>query len=115
MRWFRERCQFVTGAVLLALALQLAVTFGHVHASHLSGASATIADSLNKADQPRRPDTDGCGACAILALLSGAQIAGAPVLAIALASVPADRIPAPEAVLAEAPGIAFQARGPPQA
>jgi hypothetical protein len=107
--------------VLFALALQFAATFGHVHADPFTGAAAAIAESGGNAAQPQSPDPDKhnnkpdyCALCAVLALLSGAQISAAPVIVAPFALVLAQVSLSPEAIFAEAQDGAFQARAPPE-
>jgi len=71
---------------LLALTLQLGLAFGHVHGPHVVQPALTVmADAGNAAPSHTngggQDDTDYCATCAILALLTGAQTASAPVVA----------------------------------
>jgi hypothetical protein len=107
--------------VLFALALQFAATFGHVHANQFTDAAAAIAESGSNAAQPQSPAPDKhnnkgdyCALCAVLALLSGAQISAAPVVVAPLALALDHVSLSPEAILSEAQDGAFQARAPPQ-
>lgn len=107
---------------LLALALQLGLSFGHIHGIHADHPAAALAAAAQAGDPPASPtgngepnDADYCAICAILALLGGAQAASAP--AIALRAVPAaiERVPAPANILSEPQRAAFRSRAPPQA
>ena len=89
MAGLRLRSRPAAVVALLALLLQLALSFDHVHLAHADWAAAAIAAATSDfaviASPPQRgsdedPD-DYCSTCAILALLTGSQIAVAPVLA----------------------------------
>src|SRR5919112_4378870 len=83
MRGLRESRRPWGWLALFALALQLGLSFGHVHAGH-GGNAAFVAPAPNIAatSQPADEDDDEahCSICAINALLSGAQVAAAPVI-----------------------------------
>ncbi|MCX7312199.1 MAG: DUF2946 domain-containing protein [Hyphomicrobiales bacterium] len=95
---------------LLALTLQLGLSFGHVHAAHASApALTTTADHPETGDH----DDDYCATCAILALLTGAQTATAATIAPQAAVTTAEINATPEAARAMSPRPAFQSRAPP--
>ena len=98
MRWIRQHIRSAAWLALAALAVQVVVTFGHVHAERFStpsaGATATAAAGLQPSDkargagwptQPHRaPGADSfCAVCASIGLL------GALVLPAAQKLVPA--------------------------
>ena len=105
---------------LFALALQLALSFGHVHgttAAHAAQVTA-IADSGERAAAPQ-PDTgdhgdDYCAICAVLTLLTGAQAASAPVFAPPAVIASAEIAFAQEAPRLGSQHAAFRSRAPPQ-
>jgi len=69
---------------LFALLLQLALSFGHVHPLS-ADAAARVAPAAAIADPGGAnpdPDDSYCASCAILALLSGGQVASAPAVAM---------------------------------
>jgi hypothetical protein len=122
VRWWRAHRQVGGRVALFALLLQLALSFGHVHVAHadepgLAVAPASDARGGSATPQPQHPDEDHdshyCAIYAILALLTGAQTAAAPVIAM----------PAPQPVVvapiaAAAVGLAarhasFRSRAPP--
>lgn len=88
MGWLRTR-RWVSVLALLALALQLAVSFAHVHPDDLLGrphAAATAPD-----ESADHHDADGvCDICVAVALLATAPLAVPPVIARVVA--PAQRI-----------------------
>jgi hypothetical protein len=125
MRWIRSN---IRGLARFALAVQLTVTFAHVHLDRLSQASAhatqtATADQavtpLAKAHtkgQPLRGAADfDCPICALIQLASASAPSAAPPLLIP--AVLGGRIlyayAAPDS--AASPTLSFQPRGPPAA
>jgi hypothetical protein len=117
MHWFRAR-RLPSGYVaLLALALQLALSFGHVHLDGLAfRQSPATADKAADPGTPSGtvPDRDeGCAICAVIGLSGSVLIPDAPALVFAGAQLQAF-FPDVVAVLVSAPARAqFQARAPP--
>jgi len=122
MRWFRSHRRRWVSIALLALGLQLGLSFGHVHGivpDHPAKAIAIAQGSGGNAAVPAPPasddGTDYCAICAIMALLSGGQTATAPVVAPP-AAVGFAEIATSEEVIRIAPRrAAFHSRAPPQA
>jgi hypothetical protein len=126
MRWIRSNIRGLTGFALFALAVQVAVTFGHVHLDGLTLAAARTAPAsaadhattaLAKADSKgRQPhgttDTD-CPICALIQLASSSPPSVAPPLPIP-AKIGGTILQTREGpVFTASPTLAFQARGPP--
>src|SRR5262245_24697368 len=116
MRWFRSNVRSGAWFALVAMALQLALTFGHLHlrissAAQLAAkAAVTLPDGSSLPTKPRAVDEH----CAVCTLMAGA---GAPAAAASL-PLPAPFTSAPLAIriereLATSPPLNFQARGPP--
>ena len=115
MGWFRNKVWLGSRLALLALALQLALSFGHVHAA----LPATAVAQAGSAIGPVAPDHDDdsavdlCAICVVLALANSALVAAPPALPLPQAfachrrSDEADRA-APAVVR-----LAFQPRAPP--
>src|SRR5262245_42720612 len=85
MRWFRANVRVGTWCALVAMALQLVLTFGHVHASVNSAASLRLPaqDLFSPTDGPRvplKPLIDHCATCAVIHMAG----AGVPPAAISL-------------------------------
>jgi hypothetical protein len=85
MRWFRSNVRSGAWFALVAMALQLALTFGHVHASVGSAASpqVTAQGLVAPTDGPRvplKPLIDHCATCALIHLAG----AGVPPAALSL-------------------------------
>jgi hypothetical protein len=87
MRWFRANVRVGSWCALVAMALQLALTFGHVHGSLGSPASprltaqVTVQGAVTPTDGPRvplKPLIDYCATCAVIHM-AGAGVAPAAV------------------------------------
>lgn len=116
MRWFRSSRRPLGWLALWALALQLGLSFGHVHGSrgdHPAAAQTTTADADNASNTGDSSDTDYCATCAILTLLTGAQTASAPVFVLPVALASAEITVALKAPRLAASRTAFHSRAPP--
>jgi hypothetical protein len=112
MRWLRSNRRPWAWLALLALTLQLGLAFGHVHATPAPTASLSAAASP-PTDTGDSGDADYCATCAILALLTGAQTATAPVVLLPNSLAPAEITLAPDPVRVVAAQAAFRSRAPP--
>lgn len=118
MSWFRVRQRCCGWLALLALTIQLVLSFGHVHGLPTGGPS-TVAAITASADTPPQPaggdqhDDDYCAICAVLAMLSGAQTSSAPVLPVFVALASDELTPLVETGHATATWTAFRSRAPP--
>jgi DUF2946 family protein len=123
MGWFRSRLRWGSYLALLALALQLALSFGHVHLGPISKhSSADIVANGTDAHKPagrhhHLPATadDNCAICALIHL-AGTLVPSAP----PTLPLPAESKRLPHQFLVQfdltAPlGAHFQARAPPLA
>jgi hypothetical protein len=124
MRWVRANLRFGAWCALLALAMQFALSFGHVHLPGTNkGTSALLvqllAPSTTAPGDPAKPlkqiAHDQCAVCASIQLAASVPPAAAPSI-----ELPADPSPAWLAVntdpaLAASPHDSFRARAPPQA
>jgi hypothetical protein len=116
MLWFRRRCRYAAGMALFALALQLALSFGHIHALPTPQPTASVTAQVH--DGPSPPgnhDDDYCSICAVLALLTNAQTASAPVVVLPVVLAVAERPTLPETIPSGSQRVAFRSRAPPQA
>lgn len=85
MRWFRANVRTGAWCALVAMALQLVLTFGHVHARVGSAGSPqlTAQGPVGPTDGPRlplKPLIDHCATCALIYMAG----AGAPPAAVSL-------------------------------
>jgi len=127
MTWFRSKMRPCARLALIALALQLIVSFGHIHrddlglpplaagdAAHFISATTQVPSA--PADQQHGPASDDyCPICASMALLASGVPALPPVLVM-----PAPILRSwPRAITVKRPSrqavASFQARGPPLA
>jgi DUF2946 family protein len=118
MRWLRLRQQYCSWVALLALALQLVLSFGHVHGLPTGGPTAVAAISEGSGSPPQpaggeQHDDDYCAICAVQALLSSGQTASAPALPVVAAPAATEIIFTVERVRANRPLAAFRSRAPP--
>jgi hypothetical protein len=123
MNWFRSRIRSGARLALFALALQMVVSFGHMHDDDLGLPPPPASDRTHAAsntapahpadrDRPAAPD-DYCPICASMALVATAIPSLPPLLVVPdairhvwLAQAPVHRPPTQIA-------LSFQARGPP--
>jgi len=127
MDWFRLRVRSAAGLALFALAVQMVLSFGHMHRDDLglpplAGsdptqiASAATPGSASPAGHQQQPASDDyCPICASIAILSIWMPALPPVL---VSPEPIRRVWAPVAALQSSPtlvSLSFQARAPPVA
>ena len=121
MRWVRRRRRFGAYSALAALALQLALSFGHVHldAAHHGGSVHAIAAAGGERSQPaptplRGGDADDyCAICAVIHLAASSFVPQPPQLPLPVA---AERIEHRFTIVfaaPEPPRVAFRSRAPP--
>jgi hypothetical protein len=83
MRWFRTNVRVGAWCALVAMALQLALTFGHVHGRTPASSWLTAQVPAGPTDGPRvplKPLIDHCATCAVIHLAG----AGVPPAALSL-------------------------------
>ncbi len=119
MRWFRTNRHFGARLALIALALQLMLTFGHVHAPSAALASAVQTAQSNGTAPPDSKhnglvDLD-CPTCALIQLSAISAPSVAPALPLPVAISFLTLQPLVELAAATAPQASFQARAPPAA
>jgi hypothetical protein len=126
MNWFRSRIRSGARFALFALAVQMVLSFGHVHLDDLglpplAGTDSTqialvaASGSATPAGHHHQPasDDDYCPICASMAVLATWMPALPPVL---VSPEPMRRVWAPVAALYISPtqiSLSFQARAPP--
>jgi hypothetical protein len=112
---------------LLALAMQLALAFGHIHLKDALGETHSTASAETSAlaslsdEQPTQPadgshhehEDEYCAIYAINSLIASAQHAEPPALLLPLRTCHARHAPGYEAPLAALHHVLFQARAPP--
>jgi hypothetical protein len=126
MRWFRANRIFGGVLALAALALQLVLSFDHIHAEDIYGvvpvgasASSTLRvlakTTAGPVHQPSQHGDDYCLICATTSLLNNSVDAAAPQLPLPGISPAVERIDRVAAVVIPARRTPFQSRAPPSA
>lgn len=122
MRWIRSHRRLGARLALFALAVQIVVSFGHVHLDKLASSAPAAAGlsllTANRDQTPASPDHHGgagdvCAICAVIALVASSVVPEAAQLsppAPAPADWPREFAAAPP--LSD-PHHSFQARAPP--
>ena len=117
MQALRTQKRFGGWLALFALGLQLALSFGHMHAEDFAAARIAVAQNPSVPQNAPDGDHDGdvCAICAVMHMAGASLLPGAPSVAL-----PADiisvvfAVPDLNALLPPARQY-FQARAPPQA
>ena len=129
MRWVRSNIRPGSWCALLALAVQFALSFGHVHRAEfpwVSGhanlaaltagaASATGSDASAAPAKPIGLASDYCAICAVIAVGKSVRPAAAPSLPMLAGNIGVRFWAQAEAFSATSPHRLFQARAPPLA
>jgi hypothetical protein len=127
MDWFRSHSRLGSYLALFALAFQLALSFGHIHAHEIapladgSSAASTAASLLDEQHSPARPpdgqshehENEYCAIYAINGLISSAQNIEPPALPLPLLFSRVRLAAAAEFGLTAPSRAPFRARAPP--
>lgn len=124
MRWFRSNIGLGSRLALFALALQIALTFNHVHVGSLTAdAGKSVSVSVagrsggpgpeNPSHKPNGLDDADCPICALILLASTAAPSIAPALPIPGTFIVIRALASGEAALTAFSYFSFQARAPP--
>ena len=124
MNWFRSRGRSAAGLALFALALQMALSFGHLHRDDLglpplpASDQAQVAVHTSVVTHPSNPDQapasdDYCAICASMALVATAVPSLPPTLTVPEPVRPVWPAPAPVHTLKLDVALSFRARAPP--
>jgi Protein of unknown function (DUF2946) len=91
MRWIRRNGRFCSWTAILALAIQLVLSFGHIHFESFQGSSAVIASSSQSQSNTSDDDERGAGHkfCAICVALNLTSSSVLPT--VALPAIPVDQ------------------------
>jgi hypothetical protein len=121
MGWVRIKRRCGSWLALAAMALQLVLSFGHVHVDRLSSGSAGIAASQPPASQhkpaqhPASEADDYCAICAAVHLTSSSFLPDAPLLPAPFASRTIEHFGYFNFTSVSPRRAAFQSRAPPLA
>jgi hypothetical protein len=121
MKWFRSNIRTGARLALLALLVQFALSFGHIH-GFAPAASAT--QSALPADHTAKPlpasgkhdgdqTNDVCAICAVMAMASTVLFSSPPILLLPDAVAILQGITDAEFAHLKSAGTAFQPRAPP--
>lgn len=117
MQWVRANIRLGARIALLAIAVQLVLSFGHIHAIALQTAPSIQATQQLPAPghEPDQHPDDFCAICAVMAMAATAMAAAPPALPIPQAFELTR--PSMDAMFAEprSARAAFQSRAPPLA
>jgi|SRR6516164_10137737 hypothetical protein len=121
MRWFRSRIRLGSRLALFALAIQIVLSFGHVHLDGIAAANpaaAGVVDPGNALPVAPVDKSDGalghyCPVCALIHLAASALPALPPALSLPARFAPVELQPTNELASAPSPHYFFQARAPP--
>ena len=117
MKWFRSNIKRVSHVALLALAIQFALSFGHVH--RVDAASAVQVVRSLSAPQPGSDQGspehlgDICAICVVMAMANAGLSATPPVVVLPQAVAFAYLTPDVDVVRVNPARAGFQPRAPP--
>ena len=123
MRWVRTKRRWSTWLALAAMALQLVLSFGHIHLKKLASdfviASVTTSKApssqQNPTQHPANQADDFCAICANIHLASWSFLPDAPLLPVPHASRTIEHFGHFTFVFISPRRAAFQSRAPPLA
>jgi hypothetical protein len=127
MLWFRANRVFGGRLALFALAVQLVLSFGHIHREDIYGparpfaAAASIAvpaadeSQALPSDHPAKHSDDYCAICATMSLLSTSFVAEAPQVPLPFVSYAIEHVDRVAVVFIAPRRAPFQSRAPPAA
>ena len=124
MRWVRTNKRHGAWLALAAMALQLVLSFGHIHLEDFGGrgsdltsviASKTLSAHQDPAGHPANDADDYCPICAVIHLAASSFLPDAPVLPVPFAFSSAEHFTHFTFVSLALRRAAFQSRAPPLA
>jgi hypothetical protein len=124
MRWFRSNRRFGGRLALFALAVQIVLSFGHIHREDIlgparPGAAAAQTAAVDSQSPPgdhssKHPD-DYCAICATISLLSTSSVAAAPPLPLPVVFHAIEHVDRVIVAVIATRRTPFQSRAPPAA
>jgi hypothetical protein len=122
MRWVRRRQRFGSYLALAGLALQLVLSFGHIHLDGISGDRPTLVVGTNAslplqspAQHPANDADDYCPICATIHLAGTLFLPEPPQLPLTFVSQPIEHFNHIAVVFVASQRAPFQSRAPPLA
>ncbi len=120
MRWFRDNVRHGSWLALVAIAINLALSFGHIHVAGQVSDRGLIAAALGATDHgkaPGHPDgplgDDLCPICIATSAIASAIASAPPAIPLQLDATVVDRPVALVRLAVTLPRAPFQSRGPP--
>ena len=121
MKWFRSNIRTGARLALLALLVQLALSFGHFHGFALQASAAQAVVPADHAGKPQpapgKHDSDQsndvCAICAVMAMASTVLFSAPPILLLPDAVQILQQTTEAEFAHLKSAGTAFQPRAPP--
>ena len=120
MRWFRDNVRHGSWLALVAIAINLALSFGHIHAIGGRGSDRVIAAVPGVSDHGKAPGHSDdpqadylCPICIASSAIANAMASSPPAILLQLTATVVDRPIAPVRLAVLLPRAAFQSRGPP--
>jgi hypothetical protein len=120
MRWFRTHIGLGARLALFALAVQLVLSFAHVHVADLARAQSVAASLPSGSGGTPAPKSDGpvdpgCAICGLIQLAATATPSAAPALPLLVTTGHSRPEAADRLILAASAQFPFRARAPPAA
>jgi len=120
MRWFRDNVRHGSWLALVAIAINLALSFGHVHVAGQVSDRGLIAAVLGTTDHGKAPGHSDdpqadylCPICIASSAIANALASSPPAILLQLTATVVDRPIPPVRLAVLLPRAAFQSRGPP--
>ncbi|WP_024509151.1 hypothetical protein [Bradyrhizobium sp. ARR65] len=120
MRWVRDNIRHGSWLALVALAINFALSFGHVHAIAGRASRGVIVAALALPEQGKtqgHPDEGQadylCPICIATSAIANALASSPPAILLQLTATAVDRTIEPARFVVEPQRAAFQSRGPP--
>ena len=122
MRWVRPNRRFGALLALAALALQIALSFGHVHLDSVVGeTTSTVVGGGNASTSPSSPaqhpanEIDYCAICAVMQLAATSFLPQSPLLAVPFVAEAVEHFNRIAVIFLPPQRTPFQSRAPPLA
>lgn len=117
MNWLRSKARRLSLLALFALALQLGLSFGHIHHGiAVAGIAASQSQaSVPDTDHDQHAHRDLCAICATMAMANSLVAAAPPSLPVPLTVTASKTAFDSEAIAGDSRRGAFRSRAPPHA
>ena len=123
MRWVRTNRRWSTWLALAAMALQLVLSFGHIHLEKLASGSVSASVTTSKAPSSQQIPTQHpaneaevfCAICTTIHLASSSFLPDAPLMPVPFASRTIEHFGTFNFIFVSPQRAAFQSRAPPLA